>query len=152
MPTSIDEKTKESKDYLDAWRGFKDENPGLYTAAAILPGTGQVAAVADYADAMDRRDTKDGVLAAASLIPGFKLAKTVSKLAPAAIRLKSQMSATEKAIAPVVKKAPQIGQAAAAEQVGSYILGDDKPKDDPSAEYLEAWGREDRRDGPPSSR
>lgn len=107
-------------EYLDAWRQFKEGHPLAYTIGAIAPVTGQAAAVADYAEAMDRGDRTDAATAAVSLIPGIKLAKTASKLAPASIRLKSQMNGVEKAIAPIVSNSQKIGQAAAAEQVAEY--------------------------------
>lgn len=108
---------KERAQFLDSWRDFKKEHPAIYTAAAVLPVTGQAAAVADYADAMDRGDSVDGAIAAASFIPGFKLGKMAgSKFAPPSLRLKSQMTATEKAIAPITKRAHQIGRAADAQQ------------------------------------
>ena len=73
-------------EYMEAWRKFKDDHPEAYTAAAILPVTGQAAAVADYADAMDRSDSADGAMAAASLIPGVRLLKgggrVASRVAP----------------------------------------------------------------------
>ena len=37
------------KEYMNAWRQFKDDHPVAYGAAAVLPVTGQAAAIADYA-------------------------------------------------------------------------------------------------------
>ena len=137
------------KEWLDAWRQFKDEHPVAYGAAAILPVTGQAAAVADYADAMDRGDSKDGAIAAASFIPGIGLAKVGSKIAPASLRLKSQMNPVEKAIAPLTKRAQKIGLTADGEQIGETIVKEadvlkkeqsQKEKDD--LEYRAAWNNQ----------
>lgn len=114
---------EERSEYLDAWRKFKDEHPYAYSAAAVLPVTGQVAAVADYADAMDRGDTVDGMIASASFIPGFKLGKMAAgKLAPPSLRLKSQMNTVERAIAPATKNSHHIGRAADAQQIGEQFV------------------------------
>ena len=107
--------------YIQSWRRWKEENPGHYTKAAILPVTGQVAAVLDWADAMDRGDSTDGAIAAASFIPGVGLAKSASKLAPAALRLKSQMNPIERAIAPVTNRTRAVALGADAEQVGEVV-------------------------------
>ena len=134
------------KEYMNAWRQFKDDHPVAYGAAAVLPVTGQAAAIADYADAMDRGDSKDGVIAAASFIPGVGLAKHGSKLAPAALRLKSQMNPVEKAIAPITKRSQKIGLTADGEQIGETLVKESevlkkersqKEKDD--LEYRMAW-------------
>ena len=138
------------KEYLDAWRQFKDEHPVAYSASAILPVTGQVAAVADYADAMDRGDSTDASIAAVSFLPGVGLAKAGSRLAPASIRLKSKMNAVEKAIAPITKRAKQVGMTADAEQVGETVtkeaqkahtegLNAKERQEKERREYLAAW-------------
>jgi len=131
MADSISEKLGK-KEYLSAWRQFKDEHPTAYTAAAVLPVTGQMAAVADYTDAMDKNDSTDGVTAAASFIPGVKLAKMASKMAPSVLRSPSSMTRLERSIEPLVNKAPTIGKAAGAEQVGQYV-------ENKLDEYSKAW-------------
>lgn len=124
---------KEEAQFLESWRSFKKEHPLIYTAAAVLPVTGQAAAVADYVDAMDRGDSVDGAIAAASFIPGFKLGKMAgSKIAPPSIRLKSQMTATEKAIAPITKRAHLVGRAADAQQ-GAEVFIDQYNEKTPDA-------------------
>lgn len=136
------------KEYLDAWRQFKDEHPVAYGAAAVLPVTGQAAAIADYADAMDRGDSVDGAIAAASFIPGIGLAKVGSKIAPASLRLKSEMNIVEKAIAPATKRAQEIGLVADGEQIGEALAGEGKKigesqkakRDAEYQEFLAAWG------------
>ena len=131
---------------LDAYRQLKKDYPEAYTALAILPVSGQAAAIADYADAMDRGDSTDAALAAASLIPGIKMAKHASSLAPATLRLKSQMNVVEKSIAPVVKHADKVGKTMAAEQAGEYanskMVASAAPVDHVAqerAEYAAAW-------------
>lgn len=139
--TSIPQKLAKGE-ALNAWRQFKDEYPAAYTAAAVLPVTGQAAAVADYAQATDEGNRADGVTAAASFIPGFKLGKMASKLAPPALRLASKMTTTEKAIAPLVKHAPTIGKVAAAEQLSEYAvakLKNDKEKARDDDEFAASW-------------
>lgn len=130
---------KDRNEYLEAWREFKREHPGKYTIAAVAPVTGQLAAVADYADAMERGDSVDGAIAAASLIPGFKLAKMGSKIAPPSLRLKSQMNAVEKAIAPATKNAHHIGRAADVEQSAEAFAGqyDEKLSDKDDLSFSE---------------
>lgn len=108
--------------FLDKYRALKQEYPAAYTAAAIAPVTGQVLAVADYADAMDRGDTGDAIVAAGSLIPGVKLAKYGNAIAPASLRLQSQMSTVERAIAPSVKNSDKIGKVFAGEQLAEYAM------------------------------
>ncbi len=136
------------KKYLDAYRQLKADYPATYTYFAVLPVSGQVAAIADYAEALDRGDSTDAALAAASLIPGVKLAKMGSKLAPPSIRLTSQMNDVEKVIAPVTKRAPAIGKVMGAEQVAEYATKPanaapvDKDAQDKQA-YYEAWKRQE---------
>lgn len=136
--TSVTDKLGDGE-YLNAWRQFKDENPAAYTAAAVAPVTGQLAAVADYADAWDRGDEKDAALASASLIPGVKLAKFGSKLAPAAHELAmAKQFAPDGAravMAPITERADKIGKAAAFEQVGEYL----RKKADDAKEYIDSW-------------
>ena len=91
--------------------------------------TGQLAAVADYAEAMERGDSLDASIAAASFIPGFKLGKMAgSKLAPPSLRLKSQMNPVEKAIAPATKNAHHIGRAADAQQATEAFIDEAEGK------------------------
>jgi hypothetical protein len=134
---------------LDAYRKLKEDHPEAYTALAILPVSGQIAAMADYADALDRGDSADGAIAAASLIPGVKLAKYASKLAPATLRLKSQMNVVEKAIAPVVKQSDKVGKAMGVEQASEYagkkISAHAAPIDHAAKEreeYSSAWNEQ----------
>lgn len=139
-------------EYMEAWRKFKDDHPEAYTAAAILPVTGQAAAVADYADAMDRSDSADGAMAAASLIPGVRLLKgggrVASRVAPSILDLSIARVATPSSvrarIAPATERADKIGKAAAAEQAAEYAGGrtskDDQVKH--SKEYADAWRAE----------
>ena len=132
--------------FSKAWREFKDEYPAAYAIGAVAPVTGQLAAVADYVDAQERGDSVDGAIAAASFIPGFKLAKYGSKLAPPSLRLKSQMNPVEKAIAPATRNSHVIGATADAEQIGETTakefskareseLADEKRE----REYAAAW-------------
>ena len=131
---------------LDAYRKLKLDHPEAYTALAMLPVTGQFAAIADYADAWDRGDAADAAIAAASLIPAIKMGKYASSLAPASIRLKSQMNAVEKTISPAVKNSDKIGKAMAAQQAGEYVsnkvVAQAAPVDHAAldrAKYLAAW-------------
>jgi hypothetical protein len=133
-------------DIKAAYKQLKADYPLAYTALAVLPVTGQVTAIADYAEAMSNDDQKGMVLAAGSIIPGIKLAKMGSKLAPASLRLGSQMNAVEKAIAPVTKSAPTIGKAFGAEQVGEYVADKMTAQAAPvnqqaqsQADFLQAW-------------
>lgn len=136
-------------EYMEAWRKFKDEHPATYTALAVAPVSGQMAAVADYADAMDRSDSADGVTAAASLIPGVKLLKfggrLASKIAPSGFELgvaKSLAPSSVRArIAPVTERADKVGKAAAAEQVVEYVDGKmtREASDQRDREYAKAW-------------
>jgi hypothetical protein len=87
MPTSITSKLADGE-YLNAWRQFKDENPKTYAAIGLAPVTGQIAAIPDYAEAMQRGSTADSMAAAASFIPGVKMGKKIlssSKIAAAAM-------------------------------------------------------------------
>lgn len=137
-------------EYLKAWRQFKDDHPVAYGVSAVLPLSGQATAVADYADAMDRGDSLDGAIAAASFIPGIGLAKAGKaigklKIAPArSIDLSpvggKGISAWEKA----VDKAPAIGLSADAEQIGE-ISGKEYQKEQQEkakarAEFSKAFG------------
>ena len=136
-------------EYMEAWRKFKDEHPATYTALAVAPVSGQMAAMADYADAMDRSDSADGVTAAASLIPGVKLLKVggrvASKIAPSSLELgvaKSLAPSSARArIAPITERSDKIGKAAAAEQVVEYVDGKmtSEAADQRSREYAKAW-------------
>jgi len=136
------------KSLLDAYRQLKSDYPAAYTALAVLPVSGQIAAIADYADAIDRGSSKDAALAAASLIPGVKLAKMGSQMAPPTLRLASQMNTVEKAVAPITKRAPAIGKAMGAEQIAEYATKPanaapvDKAAQD-RQEYHEAWKRQE---------
>lgn len=147
MPnTTISDKLKEGK-YLAAWKQFKDESPATYTAAAILPVSGQVAALADYAQATDEGNQGDAVIASASLIPGFKLGKMASKLAPASLRLKSQMNVVEQAIAPTIKHAPTVGKVMAGEQLTEYAIKkreQEEKSDNSASEYLAEFNNQPR--------
>jgi hypothetical protein len=71
MATSITDKLKDGE-YLNAWRQFKDENPKTYSAIGLAPVTGQLAAIPDYAEAMQRGSKADSMMAAASFLPGVK--------------------------------------------------------------------------------
>lgn len=112
--------------FLDKYRALKQEYPTTYTVAAIAPVTGQAIALADYADAIDRGDTGDAIVAAGSFIPGIKLAKFGGKLAPAAYELAAsrafQPSSARAVMAPVTANADRVGKAFAAEQVGEYAM------------------------------
>lgn len=142
---------KDKSEYLEAWRGFKKDHPVLYSAAAVLPVTGQAAAVADYADAMDRGDSVDGAIAAASFIPGIgiaKAARAVKGIAPAkyeldAARAFAPNSARAK-LAPLTERSKEIGLTADAEQVGEtaakeYQSRESSEKQD-RAEFSRAFG------------
>lgn len=83
MPKSIKEKIADGE-YLDAWRQFKDENPKTYSAIGLAPVTGQIAAIPDYAEAMQRGSTLDSIKAAASFLPGVNLGKKIFASAHAA--------------------------------------------------------------------
>ena len=136
-------------DIKAAYKQLKQDHPEAYTALAILPVSGQVAAITDYAEAMSDGDQKGAAMAAASLIPGVRLAKYGSKLAPASLRLASKMSPVERVIAPVVKKAPTVGKVMGAEQAAEYVDGQAnkpaKPFDEVAhnqAEYLQHWNQD----------
>jgi hypothetical protein len=138
MATSASELASKGE-YLEAWRQLKDDYPTAYTAVAITPGVGSVVAGIDYAEAMDRGDQGDAALAAASVIPGVKLAKVASKLAPASLRLKSQMNAVEKAIAVPTKHADKIGKAMNVEQVGEYATKAKSAQAQEAQAFNDAW-------------
>ena len=136
-------------DIKEAYKQLKLDHPEAYAALAILPISGQAAAIADYAEAMSDGDSQGASMAAASLIPGVRLAKYGSKLAPATLRLASKMNPVEKAIAPITKKAPTIGKAMGIEQAGEYASSkldkSSKPHDEVAqnqAEYSEAWNQD----------
>ena len=133
-------------DLKRAYPQLKEEYPLAYTALAIAPVSGQALAIADYAEAIDDGDSKAAAIAAASIIPGIKMAKYASKLAPATLRLKSQMSTVEKTIAPAVKHADKIGKGMAVEQASEYagnkISAQAAPVDHAAREreeYSSAW-------------
>jgi hypothetical protein len=111
------------------WREAKKEHPIATTIAEVMPVTGQLAAVADYADAMDAGNTGDGIKAAVSFIPGVKLAKAATRIAPASLRV--GMNAAEKALAPITRHAQQINRAGNALEVG-----------DAAADYAQAWNND----------
>ena len=127
---------------MKAWRQAREDHPGTYTAASILPITGQLTAVADYAEAMDRNDSADATRAAASFVPGVRLAKLGTKIAPSAYR--PTMTAVEKAIDPAVRNSVNVGRVAAADQVREYVDRKISPTED-QKQYVEAWGNEARR-------
>lgn len=84
MPSSITQKLADGE-YLDAWRQFKDENPKTYAAIGLAPVAGQIAAIPDYAEAMQRGSTVDSIKAAASFLPGVNVGKRLlssTKVAP----------------------------------------------------------------------
>ena len=136
-------------DIKAAYKQLKEDHPEAYTALAVLPYSGQLTAIADYAEAMSDGDPEKMALAAGSMIPGVKLAKmgkTVMavKVSPPSLRV--GMNSAEKALAPVIKHSPEVGKGFAAEQVGGY--GRDKaersgkPVDHVAndvAEYTAAW-------------
>ena len=146
--SGISDKLSEGE-YLKAWRQFKDEHPVAYSAAAVLPVTGQAAAVADYADAMDRGDSTDGAIAAASFIPGVglgKAAKSIGKMKLAPARSVDASAVGGKGISKwerAVEQAPSVGITADAEQIGETSAKEyQKYKDSASkdrAEYVKAF-------------
>lgn len=103
---------------IDGWTSWKKRNPVKGAVLDVLPVTGQVTAGLDYASAMRDGDSLRAASAATGLIPGLRLAKYGSKLAPAGLRLISQMSPVERAISPVTKVAPAIGHFNNAGDVG----------------------------------
>lgn len=111
---------------LDKYRALKQEYPAAYTAAAITPVVGSVVAIPDYIDAMDRGDTGDAIMAAGSLIPGIKLAKFGSKLAPAVYELAAarafQPNSARAVLAPATANSDRIGKVFAAEQASEYAM------------------------------
>lgn len=115
------------------WRDAKKEHPVATTVAQILPVTGQVAAVADYADDMEAGNTAGAVADAVSLIPGVKLAKVASKLAPASLRVGANV--VEKSIAPITKNAVHINRASNAQQAATA-----------AADYADEWRKPERGD------
>ena len=123
MMSGIIDKVSQGE-YLKAWRQFKDEHPVAYGVSAVLPVSGQAAAAADYADAMDRGDSLDGAIAAASFLPGIGLAKAGKaigklKVAPArTVDLSAIGGKSAGAWEKTVEQAPNIGRAADAEQIG----------------------------------
>lgn len=139
-------------EYLSAWRKFKEDHPVAYGVTAILPVTGQVAAIADYADAMDRGDSVDGAIAAASFIPGVgitKAAKVLKGVAPAKHELDVAKAfypnGARARLAPATENAKTIGLAADSEQIGEisgseYKKSKDEQRKLEQAEYSKAFG------------
>ena len=103
---------------LDGWTSWKKRNPIKGAAIDVLPVTGQVTAALDTASALRDGNSAQAAFAATGFIPGLKMAKYGSKLAPAGLRLISQMNPLERAISPIVKVAPAIGQFNNAGDVG----------------------------------
>ena len=153
MPTTMQSIIDAKDEYLKRWNEFKEKNPEIYTAASILPVTGQVAAVADYAEAMNRRDGPEAAMAALSFLPGVKLAKKVagsgrlaSKIAPSALELDIEKmfrpNSLRSKISPAVENAHNIGRAAAAEQVleyGKNKAGFGSGADNDASSYSQEW-------------
>ena len=117
--STVGSKIKDGE-YINAWAKLKDENPSAYLAGAIAPGTGQIAAIADYAEAMKAGETLDAASAAASFIPLVKGAKAVSKLA----------------------KGHYIGKGAAVMDVGRETKAAVDEKKAKSDSYTGAWDEE----------
>ncbi len=95
---------------LRDWDNWKKRNPLAAGTLGVLPVTGQVTAGLDYASAMREGNSAEASMAALGFIPGFRLGKYASGLAPAGLRLASKMSTLERAIAPVTKNAPLVGR------------------------------------------
>ena len=139
-------------EYLKAWRQFKDEHPVAYGVGAVLPFSGQAAAAADYADAMDRGDSVDGVIAAASFIPGIglgKAGKAIGKLKIAPARTLDASAVGGKGVGvweKTVEQAPTIGRAADAEQIGEISGNEYRKQQEENAkarqEFLKAFGEQ----------
>ena len=152
MPTTQQSIAEVKDEYLRQWNKFKDENPEIYTAASVLPVTGQLAAVADYADAMNKRDSYGASMAALSFLPGVKLAKVAStgrlasKLAPSSLALDMEKltrpNSLRSRISPAVENSHKIGRAAAAEQAVEYVnnkVGHGHSADDDESSYSQEW-------------
>ena len=136
-------------DIQSAYKKLKADYPEAYTALAVLPVSGQALAIADYADAMRDDDSTGMALAAASLIPGVKLAKYGAKLGHVALSppsLRVGMNSAERSIAPIVKNSDKIGKGMGAQQVGEYaqkkVSEPAKPVNQAAIdqeEYTSAW-------------
>lgn len=120
------------EDYVAAarqwWRTAKQDHPVATTIAEILPVTGQLASIADYADHLEEGDTAGAVMDAVQFIPGVKLLKQGSKLAPALVRV--GMKPAERALDPVVKHSRQISAAGNAADISEG-----------ASEFSKEWGR-----------
>lgn len=95
---------------VDEWKNWKKSNPVKAGVLDVLPVTGQVTAALDYASAMRDGNSTQAAYAATGLIPGIKLAKYGSKIAPESLRLISKMNPFERAIAPITKSSQAVGQ------------------------------------------
>jgi len=92
---------------IDGWNGWKKSNPVKAGVLGVLPVTGQVTAGLDYASAMRDGNTAQAIQAAMGVVPGFKLGKYATKLAPAGLRV--GMNAVERGIAPLTRRSYLIG-------------------------------------------
>lgn len=119
-----------SEDYVSAarewWRTAKKEHPIATTIAEVAPVTGQLASIADYADHMEAGDTTGAALDAVGFLPGVKLLKKGSKLAPALLRV--GMTPTERALNPIVRNSRNINAAGNVQDVVDGI-----------GEYAKEW-------------
>jgi len=93
----------------NSWDSFKEKFPITAGLLGVAPVTGQVTAVMDYHNAMRDGNTAQAQMAALGVIPGFKLAKYGSQLAPPSLRFVSRMNPLERFISPATKNAPLIG-------------------------------------------
>lgn len=107
---------------VDWWAKFKDDQPELAAALSIAPGSGQLAAIADYYKAIEDGNTDQAVMAAISFVPGlglikggkaFKLGSKTIPITPKGGLITKQMQdakpAIERALWPATKRANEIG-------------------------------------------
>lgn len=92
---------------VTSWDQYKKANPVKAGVVSVLPGTGQVTAALDYAQAQREGDTPKAFQAALGAVPGVKLVKTGSRLAPPVLRV--GMNAVERALNPLTKRSHLIG-------------------------------------------
>jgi hypothetical protein len=77
---------------LDGWKKYKQNYPMGAAGLSVLPVTGQITAGLDYAQAMKDGNTPAAIMASLGFIPGVKLGKYASKLAPPDLRVLSQLN------------------------------------------------------------
>jgi hypothetical protein len=121
---------------VDWWARFKEDQPEMAAALSIAPGTGQLAAIADYYKAIEEGDTEQAVMAAISFVPGlglikggkaFRLAGKTLPITPKGGVITKQMHeakpAVERALWPATKRANEIGNVGVGFDLGEGVVG-----------------------------